>query len=182
MEEIKETKKGGSNVALILAILVILCLVGYICYDKVLAPTSSSESSASSQSEKSVGTTKTADKSSGECNCNTEETTTKTIEECNAKPSKSKCYGTYYVNGEQSEGTYIFNEDGTWKVVNSEQGGVFTINENTITMIESKHTVGPREEDPYYYNPKSYLISDDCSNIRLYESGSHTGASLEKAN
>lgn len=58
---------------------------------------------------------------------------------------------------------------------------MFTINENTITFIEMKHTTGPRKEDPIYYNPKSYLIYDDCSRIRLTESGSHISAFLEKA-
>lgn len=107
-------------------------------------------------------------------------TTEKIIKEndCN----KQRCYGTYYVNGDSNDDAYILKEDGTYHVENQEKKGVFIINENTITMIESKHTVGPRNEDPFYYNPQSYLISDDCSKIRLTDSDSHISAYLEKAN
>ena len=96
--------------------------------------------------------------------------------------NKQKCYGTYYVNGDKNSGVYILKEDGSYVVENKEEAGVFTINENTITFIIRKHTTGPRNEDPVFTDPKSYLISDDCSRIRLTDSGSHVSATLDKVN
>ncbi len=93
---------------------------------------------------------------------------------------KAKCYGTYYVNGNKEDGEYQLTEDGKYNVVGEEKYGVFAIYENTIVFLTSKHTVGPREEDPIYYDPKSYLISDDCSKITLTEPGSHVSAYLTK--
>ena len=105
------------------------------------------------------------------------------INEKNKKDTtKPKCYGTYYVNGNQEEGIFTLKEDGTYQVENEERFGVFVIHDNTITFIEMKHTTGPREEDPTYNNPHSYLISDDCSKIRISEPGSEVSTTLEKAN
>ncbi len=51
-----------------------------------------------------------------------------------------------------------------------------------MSIIIRKHTTGPRNEDPVFTDPKSYLISDDCSRIRLTDSGSHVSATLDKVN
>lgn len=149
----------------ILSILVV-GLGGYIAYDKLIV-----KDTVKTETEKK--------------NNNNEKTTSQVAEEKeNSKDCSTtvRCYGTYYVNGDINDLKYVLNEDGTYKVEGKEDFGVFTINENTITFLQKKHTVGPREEDPYYENPKSYLISDDCSKIRLTSSGSEISAELVKIN
>ena len=183
MEDNKKKNNGSVIIITILAVLVV-GLAGYIGYDKLL-------------NKESVKTNKTEEKTKNEDNNKktTEETKsveetknveeTKTIENTNTTneiSNKAKCYGTYYVNGNATEGIYILKEDGNFEVKNTEKAGVFIINENTITFIKRKHTTGPRNEDPVYEDPQSYLIYEDCSKIRLTESGSHTSAWLEKAN
>ncbi len=172
--EKERTNKNNTGLVIILAILVV-ALGSYIGYDKLL------------KKETVNVTEKTPKKETGTKNeiesTEKEEDTDENNKETNeTSAQKAKCYGTYYINGNMAEGIYTLKEDGTYKVENQETMGVFTINENTITFIEMKHTVGPREEDPIYYNPKSYLIYDDCSTIRLTEAGSHVSATLEKAN
>ena len=170
----EEKKKSNAGLIVLVVILLLACIgMGcYIGYDKFLSDNKCITEEKSKRETNSKNEKQTI----------IEQTQTETKEESNTTSSKVRCYGTYYVNGDKNIGVYTLKEDGTWNNENSEQYGVFTINENTITMIEEKHTVGPREEDPYYYNPKSYLISDDCSKIRLTESGSHTSATLDKAN
>ena len=90
----------------------------------------------------------------------------------------ARCYGTYFVNNDESQGKYILSEDGKYQVVDKEDFGVFVIHENTITFIRMKHTTGPRDQDPIYTDPKSYLISDDCSTITLLSG--HVSATLNK--
>lgn len=173
MESEKKTNRGSIIIIVILSILII-GLVGYIGYDKLLS--NNSTSTIKEKQKNKVTITKENENSA-------EKEDSKNNTEIDIKETtKVKCYGTYYVNGDANQGIYTLKEEGTYQVENEETTGVFTINENTITFIEMKHTTGPREEDPIYYNPKSYLISDDCSTIRLTESGSHTSAYLKKVN
>ena len=171
MEVETKVNKNLNGIVIILVILV-LGLGGYIAYDKVLNKDNKTTVENNSKTDTNAKN-KNAETNKNNIEDNKNETN-------KSLSSKARCYGTYYVNGSASDGIYTLNEDGTWKVENQEKYGVFVINENTITFIESKHVTGPREEDPIYYNPKSYLISDDCSTIRLTESGAHVSASLDK--
>ena len=188
-------KKGkGSSVIIIILLLVILGLGGYIGYNKFLNKESKSNDTNEVKKEKKTeentteenttekNTTEEENKTTEDTKTNEENKNTDNKNTSNETTSKAKCYGTYYVNGNVNEGTYLLKEDGTFEIKNEEKTGIFTINENTITFIERKHITGPRNEDPVYYNPQSYLIYDDCSKIRLTESGSHTSAWLQKAN
>lgn len=51
-----------------------------------------------------------------------------------------------------------------------------------MSIIVRKHTTCPREEGPAYIDSKSYLISDDCTKIRLTDSEAHVSATLDKVN
>ena len=162
-----KNSKGLVVAVIILSVLVVL-LGAYIGYDKFL---NKEETIQSENKEKNSNSTKSE--------------TTKTDEsEETGKTTNSqttvKCYGTYYENGDMNGSKYILNENGTYSVEGEEEFGAFTINENTITFIQMKHTTGPRDEDPIYENPRSYLISDDCSTIRLTPAGSEISAELKK--
>lgn len=177
MENQKKKNKGTIATIVILSILVI-ALSCYIGYDVFL---SKHNVSTNTIEENSKNKTSTEDEVKYiEDNENSKES--QTIESNEDSSKKEKCYGTYHINNDATQGIYTLREDGTYQVENQENSGVFTINENTITFIEKKHTTGPREEDPIFYNPKSYLISDDCSKIRLTDSGSHVSAFLIKVN
>lgn len=171
MEEKK--KVNGTTIVIVTLLIIVVALCGYIGYDKLVSKNITKENYTSETKEKENG--KVTNEISNS-------TTSEEKEECESQPNKARCYGTYYVNGNKNEGVYILKEDGTYQVENQEQFGVFVIHENTITFINMKHTTGPREEDPIYNEPKSYLIYDDCSKIRLTESGSHTSAYLVKTN
>lgn len=187
----KKNTKSLIITIIILAVLVV-ALGGYITYDKLLnkeesiaTKKDSSDTKKSSNNvnniENEVENTKTNENNA---NIKTEENNqvnTKN-ETNNYSPNKAKCYGTYYTNGDPEQGIYTLKENGTYRVEGQEISGVFTIHENTITFLKMKHTVGPRDEDPFYYAPESYLIYDDCSKIKLSEPGSHTSASLDKVN
>ena len=65
--------------------------------------------------------------------------------------------------------SYVFKQDGTFTADYggaSSTSGVFTINDNTISITGKKEITGPREEDPYYAT-SDYIISDDCSYILI---------------
>ena len=94
------------------------------------------------------------------------------------EPEKPKCYGTYTQDGTNGKTKWILKDDGTFSVEGQENNGVFFIKDNTITFISRKHTLGPREKNPYYENPKTYLISDDCQKI-TFATGK-VGAGLTK--
>jgi len=76
-----------------------------------------------------------------------------------------KCYGTY-VASTNSKIKYVLKEDGSFAVEGIDRNGYFVINDNTISLISQKHTAGPKEEDPYY-TTSDYVISDDCSTIKV---------------
>lgn len=97
------------------------------------------------------------------------------VKECETE--KPRCYGTY-ISSDNAK--WILKEDGTYNVEGQEIFGVYFIKDNTITFITSKHTVGPRDKDPHYTDPHTYLILDDCSTIYFTSSSSHTGAGLTK--
>ena len=77
--------------------------------------------------------------------------------------------------------TYILNQDGTFT---SDFGGVsgssgfYYINDNTISFIGTKDTVGPRDQDPRYATV-DYVIADDCSYI-LYNDGNGISFKINK--
>lgn len=173
-----EEKKKGSKVGVILSIILIIAaglggwFVGKINTDKV------EKEKIECQKELKQEKTK-AEEVKEETPEETQSTTEKTTVVNSAVDTK--CVGTYYVNGSATE-KYILKEDGTYRVEGQEEAGVFFTKDNTITFIKMKHTVGPKEEDPYYYDPQTYLKSDDCQTIRLTEAGSHTSAELKKAN
>ena len=81
----------------------------------------------------------------------------------------AKCYGTY----KHDNITFTLKSDGTFEsdfFGASGTTGVFSINDNTVSLTGHKDTVGPREEDPYYYT-SDYVIGDDCSYILYTEEG-----------
>ena len=171
-----KNSKGLVVAVVILSVLVVL-LGAYIGYDKFL---NKEETIQSENKEKNSNSTKseTAKTDGNEEKTNESEETGKTTN----SQTTVKCYGTYYENGDMNGSKYILNENGTYSVEGEEEFGAFTINENTITFIQMKHTIGPRDEDPIYENPRSYLISDDCSTIRLTPAGSEISAELKKIN
>ena len=164
-----KNSKGLVVAVIILSVLVVL-LGAYIGYDKFL---NKEETIQSENKEKNSNSTKSKTAKTDES-----EETGKTTN----SQTTVKCYGTYYENGDMNGSKYILNENGTYSVEGEEEFGAFTINENTITFIQMKHTTGPRDEDPIYENPRSYLISVDCSTIRLTPAGSEISAELKKIN
>lgn len=88
----------------------------------------------------------------------------------------AKCYGTY----KHDNITFTLKSDGTFKSDFSGVSGttgVFSINDNTVSLTGKKDTVGPREEDPYYHT-SDYVIGDDCSYILYTEDGSSKAVKL----
>lgn len=162
MEEIKETKKGGSNGVLILAILVILCLVGYICYDKVLAPADKTNTSASSETKKANNT------KADTCDCDCEEETQEEIS--NVKRCDGEYYGEY--KGENNgmtynlKYTYYIHEDGTFSAnISDVQGhvGQYVILDKTkIIFIHPSETGGDVN-----YSTEEMEMAEDCSYMML---------------
>lgn len=171
-----KNSKGLVVAVVILSVLVVV-LGAYIGYDKFL---NKEEIIKSENKEKNSNSTKSETAKTDE----SEEKTNESEETGKITNSQTtvKCYGTYYENGDMNGSKYILNENGTYSVEGEEEFGAFTINENTITFIQMKHTTGPRDEDPIYENPRSYLISDDCSTIRLTPAGSEISAELKKIN
>ncbi len=106
---------------------------------------------------------------------NKQETTDSTTK---CETEKPKCYGTYTEDGTEGNVKWILKDDGTYKIENQEESGAFFIKDNTVTFITLKHTTGPEDQDPYYTNPKTYLISKDCKKI-TFATG-HTSAGLTK--
>lgn len=190
----KENKSSkGSIIAIVILSILVVGLCGYIVYDKMSTKESTNTEKAQksdknntkytndNKTDDSKGTDSKTDSKDSDSKNNNSQTTE---EKENSKDCSQtvRCYGTYYVNGDTNDLKYILSEDGTYRVEGKEDFGVFTINSNTITFLQMKHTVGPREEDPYYENPRIYLISDDCSKIRLTSSGSEISATLIKVN
>ena len=158
----------GWVVYLILSLFIILGLFFYICYDNGIIFKVNNE-------DKNIEENKESDDEDEE-----------KIEQVNTP----KCYGTYYgeYNEMNSNGTtsnlkytYILNQDGTFT---SDFGGVsgssgfYYINDNTISFIGTKDTVGPRDQDPRYATV-DYVIADDCSYI-LYNDGNGISFKINK--
>ena len=71
--------------------------------------------------------------------------------------------------GEQTKGdcTLTLKEDGNYNFKSSyTEDGSFIVKDNTLVLITSKHTVGPKDEDPSM-NVSSHLITEDCSTIKM---------------
>ena len=162
-------------VALMLAIIVILGLVLYICYDKEVIfsnnNTNEEPENVSENDEETEDVNSNTDNSnnslSAEDELNTDENG------INAIYNQKKCYGTYYgeSSGTQDNGiswnikaTYVLNPDGTYSADygTSFDEGIYVTIANTIVFIGPKHTFGPEDQDPHYY-PENYVIADDCS-------------------
>lgn len=159
-------KKDLITTIIILLMIIILLLVLFICYDKGIIFNKNSSTSNSvevnesnKQSASKKNNNEIDDTSNKDCNCTTT-TTAKT----------PRCYGTY--SGQVTDSgvyTYVFKQDGTFTADYggaSSTSGVFTINDNTISITGKKEITGPREEDPYYAT-SDYIISDDCSYILI---------------
>ncbi len=165
-----EKKNNALLITTIVLAILVLSLGGYIAYDKLL------------KEEKTTITEKT-EKEEEKSEQEKQDTEQYDDDKENCLQAASvKCFGTYYVNGDINHGVYNLKADGTYNVENTEEHGVFTINENTITFIRMKHTVGPRDQDPYFGDAVSHLITDDCSKIWLTSPNSEITASLDKAN
>jgi len=169
MEEKKQGK--GLIIAVIILTLLTIGMGGFIVYDKVLSP-SNVNNEEKTDSTKNENTTEEEEQ-----NTTTEPTNdeTSTSEENNAASSTttqtSKCTGTYY--GELKDQyydlkyTYVLDADGTFTArfgETSGTSGVYVINDNTVSFVGKKDTIGPRDQDPYY-STKDYVIADDCSYI-----------------
>ncbi len=154
MEE-KKTKSTGKTVTIVILSILLVASLGFTCYDKLLKKEE----------------TKTV---KNNINKNNKEEK----EETNTDIKEQKCTGTYYgeYNNTNESGltvdlkyTYTLNNDSTFTAdFNGVLGtnGVYTINDNTVSFTGKtvRHTVGPREEDPYY-STVDYVIADDCSYI-----------------
>ena len=147
-------KKGLIGVIVVLSILVV-GLGGFIVYDKVFATT---DSNTNTTSEKETKNEKEQEPENETVNDNT-----------GTQPTTvPKCTGTYYGALSATETyKYTLNADGTFSAEFggvSGTTGVYVINDNTISLIGKKDTVGPRNQDPYY-NTEDYVMADDCSCI-----------------
>ena len=162
--EVKSVEKKKSNGVLIIAILVILCLAGYICYDKVLAPATNCESSTNSQVEET--TNKVEEKEE-----NTSEEATSTIKFCDGE-----YHGEYTGGNWNVKGTYSLNKDGTYTSYyeNSEgTNGNYLIIGNTILFVhKSNYEDGYITEEPLE-------IAEDCSYM-IRKLGSDAQIKFEK--
>ena len=192
----KNTNTKGLIITIIILIFGIIGLSGYIIYDKFLNNSKNiseeiketteqnqiDNNSNANNTNKAETTTEQnqIDNNSNTNNTNKAETTTEQNQTENTKTKK--CYGTYYINGNANEGIYKLNENGTFTVENQEVFGVYVIHQNTITFIYAKHTVGPINEVAYYGGPQSFLIYDDCSQIRLTNSENQITGYLKKVN
>lgn len=175
-----EKKNNALLVTTIILAILVASLGGYIVYDKLLKE---EKTDVTEKKEKDVEELEKEDEEEVEVE---EEKTDEQEQDADKdnclQASTVKCFGTYYVNGDINQGVYHLNADGTYNVENKEESGVFTINENTITFIQMKHTTGPRDLDPIYTNPTSYLIADDCSKIWLTPPTNEITAALNKIN
>lgn len=169
MEEKKENK--GLIIVVIILSLLTIGMGGFIVYDKVL----SSSNASNKETTNSAKDEDTADEE--EKNTTTDETNSDTsVSQEDNTTNTSKCVGRYYgeAEGTYSDGvsynlkyTYVLNADGTFTATfgdTSGTSGVYVINDNTISFVGKKHTVGPRDQDPYY-STEDYVIADDCSYI-----------------
>ncbi len=175
-----EDKKKNDNIliiVLVIAMMIIVGLVGYICYDKgvIFASYTSSDKKNLNSNNKVKDEKKDSTSKENSSSENEKEG------ENNASSSDGKakrCSGTYSgeTSGTLSNGlsysykyVYTLSLDGTYTSVISDSAsttGVYVINDNTISFIGRKNNVGPREEDPYY-TTSDYVIADDCSYIRV---------------
>lgn len=173
-----KTKKEGLRVlvtALIVVLMILSAAGGYLVgASKIITVVDNKKSECIKEVNRAVEEVKEEAKEVKE-----ETTEVKEANDVNVTPSVApKCTGTYYVNNDKTQGEYILKEDGTYQVTGKEEFGVFFVKSNTIVFVEQKHTTGPIDQDPIYYNPKSYLILDDCSKIMLAQG--HTSADLTR--
>lgn len=156
----EKKKNWGFVVYFVVSLFIILGLIIYICYDKGIIFKSASVDNTEMKTEVT----------------NHEKEDLEKKEEDGTQVNTPKCYGTYYgeYNGISNNGltldykyTYVLNQDGTFTAdfgSVSRRSGFYYINDNTISLIGTNDTVGPREENTYY-NTEDYVIADDCSYI-----------------
>ena len=150
----KKTKSTGKTVAIAILSILLVGALGFIGYDKFIIKDIKTKQNKTTVTNKAIAK-----------------------EECTEKEQKSKCSGTYY--GEYSSTspdgqitsnlkyTYVLNDDGTFTADFSGVSatkGVYTINDNTVSLTGQNETMGPREEYPIY-STSDYVIADDCSYI-----------------
>ena len=159
-------KKGLIGVIVVLSILVV-GLGSFIAYDKVLATTNSKDNTTSEKESKNEKEQDSENETNPE---EVESDTNETVTDNTGSQTTTvpKCTGTYYGALSATETyKYTLNADGTFSADFggvSGTTGVYVINDNTISLIGKKDTVGPRDQDPYY-KTEDYVIADDCSCI-----------------
>ena len=157
-KQVKREKKNNSILVtcLVIALMIVCGFGGWLLGAMKIADKCKNNNVVEQQKSNNE---ETIDNSSENSESTKEETTTV------AEESKPKCYGTYYSEGLPDTEEWVLKEDGTFILKGHEYFGIYVINSNTITFIESKHTTGPYDQDPIYSGGKSYLISDDCERI-----------------
>lgn len=172
-------KRGLITIIIILSILVV-GMGGYTVYDKIVVTADKENKETLNKQDKKNEKVKKDSETSSDYNDKTinssnENNPTNTECQCQTKP---RCTGTYYGALSATETyKYVLKDDGTFSAEfggGSGTTGVFVINDNTISFIRRKDTVGPRNQDPYFYT-EDYLIADDCSSITVQKSSAIFG-------
>lgn len=160
-------KKGLIGAIVVLSILVV-GLGGFIVYDKVFATTDSNTNTTSEKETKNEKEQEPENETDSAEEVESDNTETVTDNTGSQPTTVPKCTGTYYGALSATETyKYTLNADGTFSAEFggvSGTTGVYVINDNTISLIGKKDTVGPRNQDPYY-NTEDYVMADDCSRI-----------------
>lgn len=166
------------NIALIVAIVVIVGLVGYICYDKFMLDGGRIDKSDKLDSTTKKQTSKDGsnDEVDDDNDKSSEEQSTANNQPSTSIPNTRMCSGAYYgeASGTQGNGlsydykyTYTLNDNNTFSLEISNASrteGIYMITGNTISLISQKHTSGPKDLDPQY-STEDYVMADDCSYI-----------------
>lgn len=164
MKEKRNDKHKGLIV--VIAIIVILGMFGYFCYNKGYKDSTGATKQCISELNKDeeLNNEKNTELEGNSSNVSLE--------------NEKECFGTYSgeTSGTLSNGlsynykyTYTLDENGTYTAKfgdNSGVRGVYVINDNTISFIGKKDIVGPRDQSPYYAT-SDYVIADDCSYIKI---------------
>ncbi len=175
----KKNNNKGLLIGLIICIIIIICLSGYICYDKVLSNKTDADKSSLNSAIKKVDDEEKKDvkEDKEDENGGNEKSKENTSYSVIYPTNTRKCTGTYYgeASGTQSNGlsynykqTYTLNDDGTFELAGgiASTKGVYVILENTISLIGLKHTTGPADQDPMYMS-EDYVMARDCSYILI---------------
>lgn len=143
-----KSEKNSSSIIIVSLILVIICLTGYIVYNKY----NSKEKTAINNCSENE---KIENKEQLKC------------------PQKNDSYieATYYGEFDSLKYTYILQKDGTYEANftgASKKAGTYFINGNTITFIHKSEITAPSEYEFADYESENYYISPDKSYITIY--------------